>query len=857
YYLRQTFPPGWSSSPNPYGWACGANAYGQGRSPFIFYYFNDPNYGTGDGNSFLYTPTTYDFSTHVGVQIDYYHYWNANYPSGSSDGYIQASTDGGATWITLREYHWNNPSSDQGNRMLESTAVGGAPSVRFRFYYVSNDDWWWAMDNVRVTGVNGYVMEGLGSAEGTVVIANVAPGGGGGFDTAMRTESASLLFDGFEIVDPALTEPTEWFAYAWDFDDTTPVAWRYVGTLAPPKLDILVLQTLCPVGDGCSIFQALKSALLAQDDVGTVTSFNFYQGATYPTPTLDYMLTGNGGDPFDVIMLGINYFVFNDPVRRAIGNNLANYLDTVGANGGVLTFVGTHSTYFGLPVDILGRYIEDDYGAFESAALGGPATGLHLMEPDHDFFFNTGTSVNSLYVADGEHDLTEGGGGNAAGRNGQLLAHWASSMYTAIGVKELANGARTGHIGAFMQPAGSDYPMLLRNAIGWVSGGLPTPKIPAFDHPYGDNGIYTVDFIAIDDDMGFVWDDAAGAPVAVPGFQTAMSHRYIEVAIDNVDPTLAPGTIEAFVATEFCVRIRGTVGNTVTASIYIDGVLSVTVTATRQVEPDDDDDDDDGVGGSPTDDDDDDDMRPTVKCGIGKVDVTAPHTYDATLVYSAPNGGGNPTRLTIESWRGGDGARSFSYNFVSGGPTQVAQPLPTLKRDLLRAGAVVDFVAEAVDPGTDDIVFFWDWGPRASGSDDWDDDGTGSQPWRRSNALTAAQTINVHHNDGSLPTAGVMDSAHFLGFSEPYFDRPTNDERSAMGTTFFRVRDTAVHSFGSWDDDDDDDDGVGGSPTDGGSQPVLVFYVLLIVLDDDNNRGYASDFHHDGIDIEYIFLDFR
>src|SRR3972149_2993529 len=169
YYLRQTFPPGWSSSPNPYGWACGANAYGQGRSPFIFYYFNDPNYGTGDGNSFLYTPTTYDFSTHVGVQIDYYHYWNANYPSGSSDGYIQASTDGGATWITLREYHWNNPSSDQGDRLLE------------------------------ITGVNGYVMEGLGSAE---------------YNQWMETQNRStrwdellsdvhccdwLLFDGFEI----------------------------------------------------------------------------------------------------------------------------------------------------------------------------------------------------------------------------------------------------------------------------------------------------------------------------------------------------------------------------------------------------------------------------------------------------------------------------------------------------------------------------------------------------------------------------------------------------------------------------------------------------------------------------------
>jgi len=50
YYSYNTWPPGWSSSPNPYGWTCGANSYGLGRSPYIEYYFNvdPPGQGVND-----------------------------------------------------------------------------------------------------------------------------------------------------------------------------------------------------------------------------------------------------------------------------------------------------------------------------------------------------------------------------------------------------------------------------------------------------------------------------------------------------------------------------------------------------------------------------------------------------------------------------------------------------------------------------------------------------------------------------------------------------------------------------------------------------------------------------------------
>ena len=136
------------------------------------------------------------------------------------------------------------------------------------------------------------------------------------------------------------------------------------------------------------------------------------------------------------------------------------------------------------------------------------------------------------------------------------------------------------------------------------------------------------------------------------------------------------------------------------------------------------------------------------------------------------------------------------------------------------AGAKVDFVAEAYDPGTDDLAFLWSWGSDASDVYGWTPE--------------SVYAIHVHHNDGTARTDGVLARPQYLGFSEPYFDRWANDERSPIGTTDFRVRDTAVHAF------------TGGQ---------AYYYVFLMVLDDDNGRGYPSPYGLDGIDVEVIVVD--
>jgi len=349
--------------------------------------------------------------------------------------------------------------------------------------------------------------------------------------------------------------------------------------------------------------------------------------------------------------------------------------------------------------------------------------------------------------------------------------------------------------------------MLVRNAVGYAAGGIPTPKITPFTYTYGDNGVYTPRLELIDDDMGYVWDTATNQPRAVLP-EAFMAQRSMTVTVDNVDP-LIRAKPEAFIAAEVCLRVSGTGGNTVTAEGLVDGLsVGVAVSVTRE-------------GGSPN--------PATEKCSLLKVDVFARHTYEFVLDYSAPMGGSNPTWLVIAPWRQpvnpGHGTVTEKYDQFNGVDTTVTTQLPTLKQDLLESGqgAPVDFVAEACDVGSDDLAFFWQWGTVS---------GVPYDP----NALSSVYTIHVFHNDGTARTNGVLSTPDQLGFSEPYFNQAANTGMSPIGPTNRCYRDNSVHAFDM-------------------SQPI--YYVTLIVLDDDNGRAYPSHFATSGTDMTFLVLDLR
>jgi hypothetical protein len=651
-------------------------------------------------------------------------------------------------------------------------------------------------------------------------------------------EAQGTLFKGFQFNDPALFATTESFMYAINFGDGSPVVWKNLGSFAAPfKLNVLIVQSLCSSGNTCAFVNTLRNNLLALDIVRTVDAFNFFPFSAPPMT----LLRG-----YDVIVYAVNFGTSGlawDTTRRTMGDNFATFLEEATAPGvrrGVVTMLGAYTGNFPPGTNnfvLLGRYAESDYGAFEiapfrqSAAILGP-----IVDDDHDALFGVRPGFVTTIVHDGDMAPTVGGLGIAAGRNGVLIADWDDAA-SAFGAKELNNGRKTAATGAFGSVSGDDARALLRGALGWAAGGMAIPRIKGFQHVFGDNGLFTVEFMALDDDMGYVWDPATNAPRQVRD-DAQMASRFVTVTVDNVDPNIL--SIEAYLAGEVCVRISGTVGNSVTAEVFTDGAATLTLGVTRSAaspSPRDDDDDDD----------DDDEPAPTETCGVLLVDVTAPHSYSARLTYSGPNGGSNRVWLVIKPWRdpvsSGYGSATYRYRFDATTASVVDQPLPTLKGDLFDGGrgAKVDFIAEASDVGTDDLAFFWSWGSL--------NDIAYAPLLSRS-----VYTIHVHPNNGGPSTEGTLAGPQYLGFSEPYFNRAANTGLSALGTINFRVFDSAVHAFSggaSGDDDDDDDDwGDGGS-----SSSQQMYYVMLLVLDDDNTRGYPSPYLNDGIDMEFIVLD--
>src|SRR2546426_1050261 len=123
---------------------------------------------------------------------------------------------------------------------------------------------------------------------------------------------------------------------------------------------------------------------------------------------------------------------------------------------------------------VRGRFLDVQYGAFKNANYLFPgATGLDVLDPGHHIFVGLNPdAVGSMFIHAGRQALTVGGNNNAAGVNGVLLSNWKDGT-SGVGIKELLNGKRTAHFGAFANPIGTSTGKLLRNLVGWVAGGIP------------------------------------------------------------------------------------------------------------------------------------------------------------------------------------------------------------------------------------------------------------------------------------------------------------------------------------------------------------------------------------------------
>jgi hypothetical protein len=189
------------------------------------------------------------------------------------------------------------------------------------------------------------------------------------------------------------------------------------------------------------------------------------------------------------------------------------------------------SPNYGDAFGLLGRYIDEDYGPFEKGYwLNGDAYfPPTINDPNHPVMKGIDSAGTDLVRSGTMHS-----GNLATTADALRLASWNDGG-AAVGVKDFNNdGRRTCAINAFAGGyGGPNAPLLLRNCIGWVIGGLPTPEISTVTHTWASTGTYTVNISIIDDDMGWTWDSLNNVPVVDPAFPQTIAHRYIQI---NVQP---------------------------------------------------------------------------------------------------------------------------------------------------------------------------------------------------------------------------------------------------------------------------------------------------------------------------------
>ncbi len=110
-------------------------------------YLNSDAYGSGSSqNGDLITPTL-NLSGYTSVNLSFQHYYR-HYTGSSAT--LSYSINGGSTWTTIQT--WTASTSNPATFSQIISAVNGQSNVKFRWKYIGSYAWYWAIDNLNITG---------------------------------------------------------------------------------------------------------------------------------------------------------------------------------------------------------------------------------------------------------------------------------------------------------------------------------------------------------------------------------------------------------------------------------------------------------------------------------------------------------------------------------------------------------------------------------------------------------------------------------------------------------------------------------------------------------------------------------
>jgi hypothetical protein len=113
-------------------------------------YLNSDAYGAGNSqNADLVTPTL-DLTGYSNVTLQFNHYFR--FYAGSS-ATVAYSINNGSTWTTIQT--WTASTANPAAFSQVIAALAGQSQVKIRWNYTGSDGWYWAVDDVLITGTTG------------------------------------------------------------------------------------------------------------------------------------------------------------------------------------------------------------------------------------------------------------------------------------------------------------------------------------------------------------------------------------------------------------------------------------------------------------------------------------------------------------------------------------------------------------------------------------------------------------------------------------------------------------------------------------------------------------------------------
>jgi hypothetical protein len=113
-----------------------------------FAILDSDNYGSGNSqNADLISPA-FNFSSYTSITLSFQHYYN-HYTGSSAT--LSYSINGGSTWTTIQTWSASTANAATFTQDL-SSQLAGQSNVKFKWNYIGTFAWWWAVDDISITG---------------------------------------------------------------------------------------------------------------------------------------------------------------------------------------------------------------------------------------------------------------------------------------------------------------------------------------------------------------------------------------------------------------------------------------------------------------------------------------------------------------------------------------------------------------------------------------------------------------------------------------------------------------------------------------------------------------------------------